>query len=119
MQSARMVGMIVVHSSIPIDPDHYDEATSLIRELVEQSRRENGTVRYRAMVDIEDTNTVRFFEQYEDEAAWTAHTETDHYREFTDRLPDLVDGRMETVNVVDGEAQVHHFTADELAQDDP
>ena len=104
---------------IPIDPDHYDEATALIRELVELSRREEGTVRHRAMVDVEDTNTLRFFEQYEDEAAWTAHTGTDHYREFADRLPDLVDGRMETVNVVDCEAHVHHVTADELAQDDP
>ncbi|WP_135820898.1 putative quinol monooxygenase [Halostella litorea] len=109
--------MIVVHSSIPIDPDRFDEAKEFIATLAERSRAEDGTVRYRAMVDIEASATVRFFEQYEDEAAWTAHTESEHYEEFMDRLPDLVDGPMETVNVVNGEAHVHRFTADDLDGD--
>ncbi|WP_138798169.1 putative quinol monooxygenase [Halostella sp. PRR32] len=106
--------MITVHSSIPIDPDHFDEAKELIATLTERSRAEDGTVRYRAMIDIEDSTTVRFFEQYEDKAAWKAHTESKHYEEFTSKLPDLVDGRMETINVVDGETHVHRFTVEDL-----
>ncbi|UPW01617.1 antibiotic biosynthesis monooxygenase [Halorussus gelatinilyticus] len=107
---------IVVHTTITFDAERRDEAIALVDDLVEQSRNEAGTVRYRAMTDIGDENTVRFFEQYEDEEAWTAHTESDHYRRFTDRLPELVDGTMETINLVDAEPNVHTFTVEDLAE---
>lgn len=109
--------MIFVHSTIPFEPDHYDAAIEVVRDLAEHSQREAGVVRYRAMADIDDEHTVRFFEQYEDESAWTAHTETEHYREFVDRLPELVDGPMETITVASGEPpEVHRFTAEDIAR---
>lgn len=111
--------MIFVHSSIPFDPDRYDEARELVRDLAEQSQREAGAVRYRAMVDLSDEYLVRFFEQYEDEEAWIAHTQTEHYQRFIDRLPELVDGPMETINVVNADPpEVHDFTAEDIVQDD-
>jgi quinol monooxygenase YgiN len=111
--------MIVIHSTVPFDPKQYEEARDLVRKLAAKSREEPGTVRYRAMADVDDEHTVRFFEQYEDEAAWRAHAESDHYQSFVDRLPDLVDGPMETINFVDVEdPHVHEFTAEEAASDD-
>lgn len=107
--------MIFVHTTIPFDPDHLAEARSLVAELVDASQAEPGTVRYRAMTDLEADHVVRFFEQYEDGAAWEAHAESAHYRRFVDRLPSLVDGTMESINVVhDGSVAVHEFTAAEL-----
>jgi len=106
--------MIIVHTTISFDPDRRDEAMELVRKLAERSQQEAGTVRYRAMTDLDDEHTVRFFEQYEDEDAWATHTETEHYREFVKRLPELVEGPMETVNVVDAEPNVHTFTAEDL-----
>lgn len=111
--------MILVHTSIPFDPDRYDEAIEFVQDLTERSQREAGTVRYRAMVDLGDRYTVRFFEQYEDEEAWTAHTQTEHYQRFINRLPELVDGIMETISIIAGQSpQVHHFTAEDIARVD-
>jgi quinol monooxygenase YgiN len=112
--------VIVVHTSIPIDPECYDEAIELIEDLTERSRREEGAVRYRATTDITDPYTIRFFEQYEDEAAVQAHTETEYYREFNDRLPGLVDGHIETIQfVTDEPPETYRFDAEELTQGEP
>jgi quinol monooxygenase YgiN len=55
--------MIVLHASFPVDPDSRDEALDLAAELVEKSNAEDGMIEYRATVDIEGENTLRFFEQ--------------------------------------------------------
>lgn len=106
--------MIVVHTSIPIDPDSYDDALAVVADLVERSRQEPGVVRYRATSDVTDEHTLRFFEQYEDRAAWEAHAESDHLEAFEARLPELVDGEMETVSVAGGDLRAYNFTTDDL-----
>lgn len=87
--------MLVVHATFPIDPDSRDEALDLIDSLAERSRREDGVVDYRVATDIDDSNVFRFFERYEDEAAFEAHAETDHFQEFERALPDLLAGEPE------------------------
>ncbi|WP_435178754.1 putative quinol monooxygenase [Halorussus sp. AFM4] len=87
--------MLVVHAIFPIDPDSHDEALDLITSLAEQSRDEDGVIDYRVATDIDDSNVFRFFEQYEDEAAFEAHAETDHFQEFEEALPDLLAGEPE------------------------
>jgi quinol monooxygenase YgiN len=87
--------MIVLHASFPIDSDKREEALDLIEDLVEQSQAEEGMIDYRATADVNDPNVVRFFEQYEDEAVFKAHTQTDHFHEFEAALPDLLAGEPE------------------------
>lgn len=87
--------MIVLHASFPIDPDKREEALDLIEDLIEKSQAEDGMIDYRATTDVNDPNVVRFFEQYEDEAAFEAHTQTDHFQEFEAALPDLLAGEPE------------------------
>lgn len=82
--------MIVLHASFPIDPNHRNNALDLIDNLVEQSRAEEGTIEYHAATDVTDPNVVRFFEQYETEAAFEAHTQTAHFQAFEEALPELV-----------------------------
>ena len=84
--------MIVVHATFPIQPDRRDEAIDLISELAEQSRAEDGVIDYQVATDVDDPNVFRFTEQYRDEAAFGAHTETEHFATFEDALPDLLDG---------------------------
>ena len=84
--------MIVLHAEFPLDPGSRDEALDLIADLVEQSQAEDGMIDYRAATDVSDPNLVRFTEQYEDAAAFAAHSETDHYQEFEEALPDLLAG---------------------------
>ena len=87
--------MIVVHATMPLDPDEREDALEQIEELVEHSQDEPGTIEYRAATDVDDPNLVRFFERYEDEAALDAHTQTEHFRAFGAKLPGLLAGRPE------------------------
>lgn len=84
--------MIVLHAVFPLDPAKRDEALDLIEDLVEQSRAEEGMIDYRAATDVSEPNVVRFFEQYEDDAAFEAHSQTEHFKEFEASLPDLLMG---------------------------
>ncbi|WP_339102816.1 putative quinol monooxygenase [Haloterrigena salinisoli] len=84
--------MLVIHATFPIDPDRRDEALELVEELAEDSREEDGVVDYRVATDVGDPNVFRFFERYEDEAAFGSHAETDHFEAFEAALPDLLSG---------------------------
>jgi quinol monooxygenase YgiN len=87
--------MLVIHATFPVEPDSHEAALELSRELAERSRAEDGTIDYRVTTDVEDENVFRFFERYEDEAAFDAHAETDHFQEFAAALPDLLAGEPE------------------------
>ncbi|RDI69509.1 putative quinol monooxygenase [Halopelagius longus] len=89
--------MIVVHATFPIDPDNREQALELARKLAEHSRDEDGIVEYRVTTDIDDPNVLRFVERYENEEAFEAHAETDHFREFESVLPDLLTGEPKVV----------------------
>lgn len=89
--------MIVLHASFPVDPDRRDEALDLIDGLVDRSRREPGTIEYRATTDLQDPNVVRFVERYEDAEAFESHAETDHFRAFEEAVPDLLAGEPEVL----------------------
>lgn len=91
--------MIVLHAEMPIDPNRREEARDLAADLVEQSNQEDGMIEYRAATDVQDPNLLRFFEQYEDEAAMEAHVESGHYQEFAAQLPDLLAGEPEVVRL--------------------
>ncbi|SIS13576.1 putative quinol monooxygenase [Natronorubrum thiooxidans] len=87
--------MLVIHATFPIDPDSRDEALELVQDLAEHSRKEDGIVDYRVTTDVENSNVFRFFERYEDEAAFGVHAETDHFAAFEAVLPELLSGEPE------------------------
>lgn len=103
--------MIINHTTITFDPEQRDKAVERVRALVEHSKTESGTVRYRAMTDLDDPNVVRFFEQYEDAAAAETHTESEQYYRFVESLPDLVDGTIETIQIQSDSIEFAEFTA--------
>lgn len=84
--------MLVRHAEFALNPDRREEALDVIEELVELSRAEDGMIDYRAATDVSDPNVVRFFEQYEDAAAFEAHSQTDHFPAFEEALPELLAG---------------------------
>lgn len=103
--------MFVVRTTIPVNPDHRETAIEYVSDLMDYSRREDGTVRYHATTDIEDPNLLRFFEQYEDVAAAETHTESEPYRRFNEVLPEFVDGTIETIQFEADDVSVTEFTA--------
>lgn len=101
--------MLVVHTSIPVDPERRETVMALVTDLVEQSREEDGVVRYRAMQDLTDPETIRFFEQYEDAAAAEEHTTSPAYREFVEALPEVATGDVETIQFETDDSGVATF----------
>lgn len=89
--------MILVQTSIPIDPEQRAEAIEVVRTVAERSQEEDGMVNYWATIDVQDSNLVRFFEQYESGEAWEEHVETEHYERFNEELPTYVDGEIESI----------------------
>jgi len=84
--------MIVIHASFPVQADELDRALDHVETLVEKSNAEDGMIDYRATRDVTDEHTIRFFEQYEDEAAFEAHTQSEHFLEFAAELPEMLAG---------------------------
>lgn len=84
--------MIVIHATFPVDPDERDRVIEHIKELEAQTREEDGVIEYDAATDIDDPNLIRFTERYEDEQAFGAHTQTEHFAEFEQILPEVLAG---------------------------
>lgn len=74
--------MIVVHSEVSVAPESRDDAAALLREVAAQSRAEDGVLSYHVTRDIEDPNTFRILERYEDRAANEAHESSAHVERF-------------------------------------
>jgi len=78
-------------------PGEEEEVARCLRELAEPSRAEEGVLVYIANRDPEDATKFFIYEQYVDEAAYTAHTETEHFKRlgFGDAIPRLQERRRE------------------------
>lgn len=88
---------MLIHTSIPLKPEYREDAIQITREFAKKSKSEDDIVRYRAMMDINDQNTLRFFEQYEDAEAVEAHAQSEYYQEWIDNLPEMVDGQLQNI----------------------
>ena len=64
-----------------------------LRQLVEPSRAEPGVRAYLPHRDPEDPRTFFVYELYDDEAAYQAHVETDHFQRhgLGDAIPRLAE----------------------------
>jgi quinol monooxygenase YgiN len=67
----------------------------LLEEITPLVRAEPGCLMYIAHRSAEDPRTFFIYEQYEDEAAFLAHRETEHFRELvlTEAVP-LLESRI-------------------------
>ncbi|QDX41431.1 putative quinol monooxygenase [Salarchaeum sp. JOR-1] len=83
---------MVSHATFPLGPATREDALDRIDGLVEASQAEDGMFADHAATDVSDPNLIRFFEQYEDEAAFESHTRTGHGQEFETALPDGLAG---------------------------
>jgi quinol monooxygenase YgiN len=74
-----------------------DAVAAALGRLVEPSRAEEGVLVYIPHRDPENPRKFYIYEQYVDEAAYTAHTETEHFKRdgFGDAIPRLEDRKRE------------------------
>ena len=78
-------------------PGEEDAVAAALQALVEPSRAEEGVLVYVPNRDPEDPTKFFIYEQYVDEAAYTAHTETEHFKThgFGDAIPRLLERKRE------------------------
>jgi quinol monooxygenase YgiN len=78
-------------------PGEEDAVASALEALVEPSRAEEGVLVYIPCRDPEDPANFYISEQYTDAAAYTAHTQTEHFQRlgFGDAIPRLQDRKRE------------------------
>ena len=106
--------MLLIQTSIPIDPEKRDEAMEVVRTVTAHSQQEDGMVNYWATTDVQNPNLVRFFEQYESVEAFERHVETDHYERFNEELSNYVDDEMETIRARVDDCETVRFGIDKL-----
>lgn len=59
---------------------HLDTVLSLLTEVAQKSREEEGNLFYRVHQSNSDTNTLMLFEGYKDETALAAHRNSEHFQ---------------------------------------
>jgi len=57
-----------------------EEIEAILRELTPLIRGEPGNLEYIVNRSVDDPNEFLLYEQYEDEAAFRVHRETDHFK---------------------------------------
>jgi quinol monooxygenase YgiN len=72
--------MYVVCSQILVREGTEEDVAAVMPEIVAASRGEPGCLMYLAHRHLEVPRRFMFYEQYVDEAAFTAHTQSEHYQ---------------------------------------
>jgi quinol monooxygenase YgiN len=72
-------------------PGEEERIEEILRTLVPLSRAERGCLQYNAHRSSEDPRRFFLYEIYKDEAAFTEHNESDHFKRFVlgEALPRL------------------------------
>ncbi|OZJ03859.1 hypothetical protein BZG36_03677 [Bifiguratus adelaidae] len=62
------------------DPNKVDQLASILTQLAQASRQEEGVLRYDPHQSLDDPTIFYIYEVYVNEAAWRKHEETDHFQ---------------------------------------
>jgi quinol monooxygenase YgiN len=65
-----------------IKESELDAVLEALRPLTATSREEPGCLLYQAHRDPENDNVIFLYEQYENEAAYQAHAESEHFKTY-------------------------------------
>jgi quinol monooxygenase YgiN len=87
--------MILVIGRVRCDPARREELVALLRKMQDDSRREEGCLRYGFFTAVEDPNSFVAVEEWADREALDRHFAQPHLREFARRLVELVDSAPE------------------------
>jgi quinol monooxygenase YgiN len=85
--------MIIVTGTVKVRPDRIDEALRVSLDHVHRSRLEPGCLEHSVHRDVEDGQTLFFFEQWRDDAALSAHFAVPGSLEFVNAITDLATER--------------------------
>ena len=83
--------MIIVWGRVEAKPGHLQEVVRLGLEHVQRSRNEPGCLHHSAQVDVENSNALVFYEQWQDMGALQTHFRVPESGQFVAALTPLLD----------------------------
>jgi quinol monooxygenase YgiN len=87
--------VLLVIGRVRCDSDNREELITQLKRMQDDSRREQGCLRYGFFAAVEDEDSFVAVEEWEDRAALDRHFKQPHLAEFAQRLLELVSERPE------------------------
>jgi quinol monooxygenase YgiN len=87
--------MLLVIGRVKCESERRDELIGLLTGMQDESRREDGCIRYGFFAAVEDRLSFIAVEEWRDREALDKHFAQPHLREFTRRLLEVVSERPE------------------------
>jgi (4S)-4-hydroxy-5-phosphonooxypentane-2,3-dione isomerase len=79
--------------NIRIKPENVETFMKKLGENAAAARKESGCRQFDVLVDPADPSRIMFYEIYDDEAAFTKHQQTAHFRKYVDTALQYLDSR--------------------------
>jgi quinol monooxygenase YgiN len=83
-QSGRRSFYVVTHVDVP--PPRKDECVDMLKKLADDSRKDDGNLRYDVVQQSNRPNHFTVIEVWKNRKAFEAHAMTEHVRDFRDKL---------------------------------
>jgi quinol monooxygenase YgiN len=87
--------MVPVIAKLGVKEGKMDEAVKMVKELVAEVAKEEGTLIYKFCKDPKNPNVLVVVELYTDQAALKAHSSTPHFKEFFGKFSTVMAGAPE------------------------
>ncbi len=81
--------MLKIVAKSLIKDNELEKAIALYRELVEETRKENGCISYELFQNINNKNTLTIIEEWESEAHFEAHKNTEHFIRIVSQISNI------------------------------
>ena len=76
----------IISAQVSIQPEKVDAFLAATKDLIEQSRAEEGCISYSLYQDPQDKTKFLFFEEWKNQEAVDFHFATEHFRKFGETL---------------------------------
>ena len=90
--------MIFITAKFPIKPDHADDWPRLSRAFTEATRAEDGCLWFEWSRSLDDPNEYVCVEAFRDDDAAVHHVNTQAFKDFVGRMPDIVSANPQIMN---------------------
>ena len=74
--------MIVIAGHVVLDPKQREKAEAAAREMMSETRKEQGCISYTFSADLEEPGRFQIFEEWEGDEALRAHFASPHMARF-------------------------------------
>ena len=87
--------MVPVLAKLGVKEGKMDDAIAMVKELVAEVAKEEGTLLYKFCKDPKNPNVLIVMEAYKDEAALQTHSTTPYFTEFFGKFSAIMEGAPE------------------------